>query len=65
MTLEDLEYIFTPQLEAGDTDVFFMLLDGEHKEIIKHLANDLEGLLPTLSSFTYFSNEARIPRFKK
>ena len=31
MILEDLEYIFKPQIDEGTTKMYFMLIDGEHK----------------------------------
>jgi hypothetical protein len=65
MILEDLEYIFKPQVDEGTTKLYFMLIDGEHKVMERHAASDIESLVPMLSSFQYNGTEARIPRFTK
>jgi len=71
MQLEDLEHIFKSQIEAGasagvpDMLLWFMLIDGEHQMIDRHAMNDLEGLLPMLSSFQYIGNAGNVPRFTK
>ena len=65
MILEDLEYIFKPQIDEGTTKLYFMLIDGEHKLIERHAANDIESLVPMLGSFQYAGTEIRIPRFVK
>jgi len=65
MIIEDLEYIFKPQLDEGTTKLYFMLIDGEHKLIERHLANDVATLLPMLDSFQYAGTVERIPRFIK
>jgi len=42
-----------------------MLVDGDRLPVIhRHLAEDLAGLLPMLSSFEYAGNEV-MPRFRK
>ena len=65
MTLEDLEYIFDRQIEEGTEKLYFMLVDGDRLPVIhRHLAEDLAGLLPMLSSFEYAGNEV-MPRFRK
>jgi hypothetical protein len=65
MTLEDLEYIFEYQIADGTEKLYFMLIDGDRMPVIeRHPADDLEGLLPMLSSFEYAGNEV-MPRFKK
>jgi len=66
MTLEDLEYIFDRQIEEGTERLYFMLVDGTAMPVIeRHPAEDLEGLLPMLSSFEYSGAPAGMPRFKK
>ena len=65
MILEDLEYIFKPQVDEGTTKLYFMLVDGEHKMIERHAASDIESLVPMLDSFQYAGAEIRIPRFVK
>ena len=68
MTLEDLEYIFQPQIEqclATDTKLWFMLQDGDHILIERHPADDLLGLLPLLDSFQYAGSIDNVPRFTK
>ena len=41
MILEDLEYIFKPQIEEGTTKLYFMLIDGaDLKEVYRHPASD-------------------------
>ena len=65
MTLEDLQYIFEYQIEEGTEKLYFMLVDGDRLPVIHlHLAEDLAGLLPMLSSFEYAGNEV-MPRFCK
>jgi hypothetical protein len=64
MILEDLEYIFKPQIEEGTTKLYFMLIDDNHKIIERHPAGDLEGLLPMLNHFQY-ANSYIMPRFAK
>ncbi len=65
MILEDLEYIFKPQVDEGTTKLYFMLIDGEHKMMERHNACDIKSLVPMLDSFQYAGKEARIPRFVK
>ena len=68
MTVEDLEYIFQPQIEqclATDTKLWFMLRDGDHKMIERHPVDDLAGLLPLLDSFQYAGSIGNMPRFVK
>ena len=65
MILEDLEYIFKPQVNEGTTKLYFMLVDGEHKVMERHNASDIESLVPMLDSFQYAGIENRIPRFVK
>jgi hypothetical protein len=71
MIKEDLQYIFKSQIDAGnnagikDMLMWFMLTDGKHTKIDRHPMDDLDGLLPMLSSFQYTGNEANMPRFSK
>jgi len=65
MILEDLEYIFKPQIDEGTTKLYFMLIDGEYKYIERHPVNDLLTLLPMLDSFQYAGTVEHIPRFIK
>jgi len=72
MTLEDLEYIFQNQIEEGTDKLYFMLVDDvdpvtDKQTIVieRHPADDLEGLLPMLSSFEYAGSGAGMPRFTK
>jgi hypothetical protein len=66
MTLEDLQHIFDRQIEDGTEKLYFMLVDGAAMpEILRHPAEDLEKLLPMLSSFQYAGSPAGIPRFTK
>jgi hypothetical protein len=66
MILEDLEYIFKPQIDKGTTILYFMLHDGaDSKEICRHSASDLAGLVPVLDNFQYVGTAGGIPRFKK
>lgn len=68
MTIEDLEYIFQPQIEkclTTDTLLWFMLRDGDHQIIERHPADDLAGLLPMLDSFQYAGSVGDVPRFTK
>jgi hypothetical protein len=65
MILEDIEHIFKPQTDEGTTSLYFMLIDGEHKLIERHPANDLATLLVMLDAFQYSGTVERIPRFSK
>jgi len=68
MTLDDLKYIFKPQLdscESVNTKLFFALIDGDRVMINRHPADDLTGLLPLLDNFAYNGSEGNIPRFAK
>lgn len=65
MTLEDLQYIFKPQIDEGTEKLYFMLEDNGHKVIERHPVADIESLLPMLSCFEYHAREARMPRFVK
>jgi hypothetical protein len=65
MILEDVEHIFKPQIDEGTDKLYFMLIDGEHKMIERHAANDLATLLPMLDAFQYSGTVERIPRFSK
>jgi len=65
MILEDLEYIFKPQVDEGTTKLYFMLVDGEHKVMERHATSDIKSLVPMLDSFQYAGIENRIPRFVK
>jgi hypothetical protein len=63
MILEDLEYIFKPQVNEGTDSLYFMLIVGEYKLIQRHPSNDMTSLLPMLDSFQYAGTQDRIPRF--
>ena len=65
MILEDLEYIFKPQVDEGTTKLYFMLDDGGHKVILRQESNELVTLLSLLDSFQYAGTEGRMPRFVK
>jgi hypothetical protein len=65
MILEDLEYIFKPQVDEGTLKLYFMLIDGEHKMIERRAANDLVTLVPLLDAFQYSGTIERVPRFSK
>jgi hypothetical protein len=63
MILEDLEYIFKPQVNEGTTSLYYMLIDGDHKLIQRHPASDMASLVPVLDNFQYAGTQDRIPRF--
>ena len=65
MILEDLEYIFKPQVNEGTTSLYYMLIDGDHKLIQRHPADNIDALLPMLDSFQYSGTVERLPRFTK
>jgi len=66
MTLEDLQYIFDRQIEQGTEKLYFMLVDGDRLPVIeRHPAEELQRLLPMLSSFEYAGSNAGMPRFQK
>jgi hypothetical protein len=65
MILEDLEYIFKPQIDEGTEKLYFMLIDGEHKMIERHPVLDMTSLLPMLDNFQYSGTIEQIPRFSK
>lgn len=65
MTLEDLQYIFKPQIDEGTDKLYFMLEDSEHKVIERHPVTDIASLIPMLSCFEYHGAGARMPRFVK
>jgi hypothetical protein len=64
MILEDLEYVFKKQIDAGEKKLYFMLVDGKHKVVERHPANKMEELLPMLSAFEYAGTDV-MPRFTK
>lgn len=64
MTLDDLAYIFKPQVDEGTDKFYCMLVDGEYKVIERYPVTDMESLLPMLSCFEY-RGAARMPRFAK
>ena len=65
MILEDLQHIFQPQISEGTDKLYFMLVDGDTRIVERHPAEDMDSLLPMLSSFEYHGTEARVPRFVK
>ena len=65
MTIEDLEYIFKPQIEEGTTKLYFMLIDGDHTEIMRQESNELATLLSLLDNFQYSGSDAGMPRCPK
>jgi hypothetical protein len=65
MILEDLEYIFKPQVNEGTDSLYFMLVDGDHKLIQRHPADNIDTLLSMLDSFQYSGTVERLPRFTK
>jgi hypothetical protein len=65
MILKDLEYIFKNQVNEGTTSLYYMLIDGDHKLIERHPANNMDTLLPMLDSFQYSGTVERLPRFTK
>jgi len=65
MMLEDLEHIFKNQVNEGTDSLYFMLIDGDHKLIQRHPADNIDTLLPMLDSFQYTGTVERLPRFSK
>lgn len=65
MLIEDLHHIFKNQIDAKEKLLYFMLIDNDYKVIERHPMDDLAGLLPMLSCFTYSGADAGMPRFKK
>jgi hypothetical protein len=65
MILEDLEHIFKNQVNEGTTSLYYMLIDGDHKLIQRHPADNIDALLPMLDSFQYSGTVERLPRFTK
>jgi hypothetical protein len=65
MILEDLEYIFGPEIDEGTTNLYFMLIDGEHRVIERHNATAMARLVPLLDNFQYAGTRAGMPRFTK
>jgi hypothetical protein len=65
MILEDLEHIFKNQVNEGTDSLYFMLIDGDHKLIQRHPADNIDTLLPMLDSFQYTGTVERLPRFSK
>ena len=65
MILEDLEYIFGPQVDEGTTNLYYMLIDGEHGVIERHDATALVTLVCLLDNFQYAGTRAGMPRFTK
>jgi hypothetical protein len=64
MIIEDLENIFSSQIELGETKLCFMLIDNGRKTVMRYPSSDLEGLLPMLDCFMYAGNNV-MPRFTK
>lgn len=64
MLLEDLEYVFKKQIDAGEKKLYFMLVDGKHKVVERHPTNKINDLLHMLSAFEYAGTDV-MPRFKK
>jgi hypothetical protein len=65
MILEDLEHIFKNQVNEGTNSLYYMLIDGDHKLIQRHPADNIDALLPMLDSFQYSGTVERLPRFTK
>lgn len=65
MILEDLQYIFKPQIDEGTTSLYFMLIDGDHKVIQRCPLLEMESLLPMLDCFQYGGTVEKMPRFTK
>jgi hypothetical protein len=65
MILEDLEHIFKNQVNEGTNSLYYMLIDGDHKLIQRHPADNIDTLLPMLDSFQYTGTVERLPRFTK
>ena len=63
MILEDLEYIFKPQVVEGTTSLYYMLVVGEYKLIQRHPSSDMASLVPVLDNFQYAGTVERMPRF--
>ena len=63
MILEDLEYIFEPQLKEGTAKLYFLLEDKDYKVVEHHPADDIGSLLPMLSNFSYSGTNAKMPKF--
>jgi len=65
MTLDDLEYIFKSQIDEGTDKLYFMVIDGAYKEIMRYDVGAMESLVPMLDCFVYNGSEGRMPRFVK
>jgi hypothetical protein len=65
MTVEDLKFIFKKQIDEGTEELYYMLVDGDYKLVQRHLANDMESLLPLLDNFIWDDTYETMPRFVK
>ena len=63
MILEDLNYIFEPQIADGTTSLYFMLVDTNTNTILRHLVSEIENLLPMLDNFYYAGASNKMPKF--
>jgi len=65
VTVEDLKFIFKKQIDEGTEELYYMLVDGDYKLVQRHLANDMESLLPLLDNFIWDDTYETMPRFVK
>jgi len=63
MNVQDLEFIFSEQLDAGDHELVCMVQQDGVTNIIHHEPGDIAGLLPCLDCFVYIGKMDGIPRF--
>lgn len=67
MILEDLEYIFKKQIDAGIFSLYFMIEEQstDTKTVYRHKLEKIEDLLPMLDNFIWDNNYTRMPKFIK
>jgi hypothetical protein len=66
MNIDDLEYIFKKQIDEGTTKLYFMVVEGNHKEIMRQELSEMSELLPFLDNFMFNGyNPATMPIFIK
>jgi len=64
MTLEELEEIFKPQLDAGEPILFFIYVHGEYRELDRQDADKLALLIPLLKDTVCVDRESGFPVFQ-
>lgn len=66
MNTTDLQHIFKKQLADKEPALYFLVVEDDHIQVLRHPADDLDGLVLVLDNFIFCNlPQDPMPRFAK